>query len=305
MSGKRNALCQAHRTFGTGMSMTLRDSPSLVYVDWLAANLSRGDLVVVDGSFKLPGATPTAEEDFESRHIDGAVFFDVDRVADLDSSLPHMLPDEKRFAASMEDLGVSNETFVVVYDSVGLMSAGRVWWMLRAFGHQRVAVLNGGLRCWLAEGHSVTDHHGQPHRGTYSAGLRKEFVANRGQLMKNLTSRKQRVFDARSAPRFDGNEREPRQGLRSGHIPGSYNVPFNELTDPSTGKLKSVHALREIFDRRQIDWQQPAVATCGSGVTACAIAFALHLCGKDDVAVYDGAWAEWGMPGITPVEARG
>ncbi len=287
------------------MPMSLQDFPSLVSVDWLAANLGRGDLVVVDGSFKLPGATPTAEEDFESRHIAGAVFFDVDRVADHNSSLPHMLPDEERFAGSMEDLGISNETFVVVYDSVGLMSAGRVWWMLRAFGHQRVAVLNGGLRSWLADGHPVTGQYEQPHRGTYTARLRKELVANRGQLMKNLTSRERQVFDARSAPRFNGREPEPRQGLRSGHIPGSYNVPFNELTDSTTGKVKSVQALRDIFDIRQIDWQQPTVATCGSGVTACAIAFALHLCGKDDVAVYDGAWAEWGMPGLTPVEARG
>jgi thiosulfate/3-mercaptopyruvate sulfurtransferase len=184
------------------------------------------------------------------------------------------------------------------------MSAGRVWWTLRAFGHQRVAVLNGGLRDWLAQGHPVTDRRVQPPKGTYTAALRQELVANRGHLMDNLGSRKHQVFDARSALRFNGNEPEPRQGLRSGHIPGSHNVPFNELTDPSTGKLKSVQALRAIFDSRQIDWHRPVVATCGSGVTACAITFALHLCGKDDVAVYDGAWAEWGMPGATPVELQ-
>lgn len=282
--------------------MSLSLPGSLVTTDWLAAHLTHPDLVILDGSFKLPGVKPIAAEDFKARHIQNARFFDIDAIADHDTALPHMLPSAEAFEAYAADLGLSNNSVVVVYDTPGLMSAGRVWWTLRTFGHDKVAVLDGGLRKWLAEGHPVTDVVAAVARGSFDATFNAAAVRSKADVLANLENGAEQVIDARSAARFTAEEKEARPGLRSGHIPGSFNLPFNALTDPETGELRDTKTIREAFENSGLDLSAPVIASCGSGVTAGALAFGLHLVGKDDVAIYDGAWTEWGQPGETPVD---
>jgi thiosulfate/3-mercaptopyruvate sulfurtransferase len=282
--------------------MTFSSFSSLVSTEWLAEHMNDENLVILDGSFKLPGATPLAREDYEDRHIPGAVFFDIDAIADHATSLPHMLPSAEEFSTAAEALGVSNTSFIVVYDAPGLMSAGRVWWTFRMFGHRNIAILDGGLKAWLSEGRPVTANKTAIKPGKFTAKLVADGVVSKSDVLKNVETRERPLVDARSAARFNATEKEARPGLRSGHIPASLNVPFNLLTDPESGKMKPVSEIRSIFEAAGLDMSQPAIASCGSGVTACALVFGLHLAGKDDLAVYDGAWTEWGMPGETPVE---
>lgn len=282
--------------------MSLLLAGSLVSTEWLAAHLGDPDLIILDGSFKLPGVTPIAAEDFAVRHIPGARFFDIDAIADHETTLPHMLPSASAFERHAAELGISNDSVVVVYDTPGLMSAGRVWWTLRVFGHDKVAILDGGLRKWLAEGRPVTSETATPARGHFRAKFDPATVRSKAQVFANLESHAEQVIDARSADRFTAEEKEARPGLRSGHIPGSLNLPFNALTKPDTGEILDVAKIRKAFETAGLDLERPVIASCGSGVTAAALAFALHLAGKNDVAIYDGAWTEWGRPGDTPVD---
>ncbi|AYD04347.1 3-mercaptopyruvate sulfurtransferase [Neorhizobium sp. NCHU2750] len=275
---------------------------SLVSTEWLATHLDDAGLVILDGSFKLPGVTPIAADDFAARHIPGARFFDIDAIADHETTLPHMLPSAEAFERYAADLGISNDSTVVVYDTPGLMSAGRVWWTLRTFGHDKVAVLDGGLRKWLAEGRPVTDALPPVSPGHFNASFNAGSVRSKAQVLGNIGTQAEQVIDARSAARFTAEEKEARPGLRSGHIPGSLNLPFNALTNPQTGEILDTAKIRAAFETAGLDLSKPVIASCGSGVTAAALAFGLHLAGKDDVAIYDGAWTEWGQPGDTPVD---
>jgi thiosulfate/3-mercaptopyruvate sulfurtransferase len=282
--------------------MSLSLPGSLFSTEWLATHLDHPDLVVLDGSFKLPGVTPVAAEDFATRHIPKARFFDIDAIADHAVALPHMLPSDEDFEQHARALGISNDSIVVVYDTPGLMSAGRVWWTFRTFGHHKVAVLNGGLRKWIAEGRPLTGAVTPFAVGSFQARFNPDAVRSKAQVLGNITSRAEQVIDARSATRFAAIEKEARPGLRSGHIPGSLNLPFTALTHPQTGELLDTAAIKKAFEAAGLDLSRPVIASCGSGVTAGALAFGLHLAGKDDVAIYDGSWTEWGQPGDTPVE---
>ncbi|WP_275786067.1 3-mercaptopyruvate sulfurtransferase [Pararhizobium gei] len=282
--------------------MPLSLSGSLVSTAWLATHLDDPKLVILDGSFKLPGVMPIASDDFAERHIPGARFFDIDAVADHETALPHMLPSAAAFERHASELGISNDSVVVVYDTPGLMSAGRVWWTLRTFGHKQVAILDGGLKKWLADGYAVTNEVTAPASTRFRASFDPAAVRSKGEVRDNLESRAEQLIDARSASRFAAKEKESRPGLRSGHIPGSLNLPFNLLTNPETGEIIPVADIRRVFETAGLDFSQPVIASCGSGVTAAALAFGLHLAGKNDVAIYDGAWTEWGQPGDTPVE---
>ncbi len=281
--------------------MTFSFPGALISTSWLADHLHDDTLVLLDASFKLPGTTPTAAEDFQERHIEGARFFDIDQIADRSNPLPHMLPSELEFENFMSELGIGNSSSIVVYDTPGLMSAGRAWWTLRAFGHENVAVLDGGLRKWLLEGRHVTAAATAVSTTEFKATFAIGFVRSKQHLIQNLQGRNEQVIDARSAARFAAVEKEARPGLRSGHIPGSLNLPFTELTNLQTGALHDTRKLKTMFEQAGLDFDEPVVATCGSGVTAAALVFALHVLGKTDVTVYDGAWAEWGLPGDTPV----
>jgi thiosulfate/3-mercaptopyruvate sulfurtransferase len=283
--------------------MTSARETSLVTTDWLADHLSDPGLVLLDVRFNLPGSPVSGAEEYAASHIAGAHFFNVDHIADKASPLPHMLPDPAAFAAAMEGFGISDDSRVVLYDGPGMIAAGRAWWMLRIYGFDAVAVLDGGFRKWVAEGRPVTSDVPAKGAGRFTPRFRPELVRDRAQMLGNLASHAEDVVDARSAARFTASVPEPRPGLRGGHIPGSFNLPFGQVTDAATGAMKSDAEIVALFEAAGVDLEKPVVATCGSGVTSCALAFALHLTGKDDVAIYDGSWSEWGLPGDTPVQA--
>jgi thiosulfate/3-mercaptopyruvate sulfurtransferase len=281
--------------------MTYSNPAALISTEQLAAQLGAGDLRIVDGSFKMPGVTPTAIEDYRARHLPGAVFFDIEAVCDPANPLPHMLPNPTQFAAMMSALGIGDGDRIVVYDSGGLVSAGRVWWMFRAFGHDKVAVLDGGLPKWLAEGRSTESGMATPAPGKFTARFHPEMLRARQDLVENLTTKREQVIDARARSRFEGSVAEPRPGLRPGHIPGSFSLPSDRLIDRDAKTLLPAAELRALFEGAGLDLARPVVTSCGSGVTAGALAFALHLIGHKSVALYDGSWSEWGLPGETPV----
>ena len=273
----------------------------LVSTEWLAAHLRDPDLRVVDGTWHLPHLERDARAEFGEAHIPGAVFFDVDAIADKSTSLPHMIPSEAEFADAVGGLGIGSSDRVVVYDLRGVISAARVWWTFRAFGHDAVTVLDGGLRKWRAEGHPVESGTSAPPRRPFTAKLRPELVRNLTQVRANLSSHQEQVVDARSQGRFVGTEPEPRAGLRGGHIPGSVNLPYDQLYRPDATLLPP-NDLRRVFEAAGVDLGKPIVTTCGSGVTASVLALGLYVAGRPDVAVYDGSWSEWGGRVDTPVE---
>jgi thiosulfate/3-mercaptopyruvate sulfurtransferase len=275
---------------------------SLVASEWLASHLADPHVRIVDASFKLPGITPTAQEDYNRGHIPGAIFFDIDDIAEPGTSLPHMIPAPDLFAQKMEALGIGDGDRVVVYDSVGLSSAGRAWWMLRLFGHSDVAILDGGLPKWRAEGRPLDTTLPSPPQRHFTPRFDPSLVRDKPALIDNLSTRREQVVDARAMGRFEGTTEEARPGLRRGHIPGSRNLPYDQITDPQTRQLHSAEALTEMFRNAGVALDRPIVTSCGSGVTACALAFALHLIGHPGAAIYDGSWSEWGLPGDTSVE---
>jgi thiosulfate/3-mercaptopyruvate sulfurtransferase len=273
----------------------------IVTTEWLAKHLGEPDLRVLDGTWHMPQLKRDARAEFAAAHVPGAVFFDIDAVADHATALPHMLPAPEAFAAAVGALGVGNGDRVVVYDVRGVVSAARVWWTFRAFGHDAVAVLDGGLKKWQAEGRPVERGVPSPAPRTFTARRRPELVRDLEAMRANLGSRAAQVLDARSAGRFAGTEPEPRAGLRGGHIPGSLNLPYETLYRPD-GTLKPPDELRRAVEAAGVDLGRPVVTTCGSGVTASVLALALYRLGRRDVAVYDGSWSEWGGRSDTPVE---
>jgi thiosulfate/3-mercaptopyruvate sulfurtransferase len=274
---------------------------ALVTTGWLAAHLGKRNVRVVDGSWHMPHLKRDPRAEFAQAHIPGAVFFDIDTIADTRSPLPHMLPDAKTFAARVGALGIGRRDRVVVYDTRGVVSAARVWWTFRAFGHDAVAVLDGGLPKWRAERRAVASGLPAPRVRTFTARLRKRLVRDLRQIRANVKARREQVLDARSQGRFTATEPEPRPGLRGGHIPGSLNLPYDRLYRPD-GTLLRREDLGAAFAKAGIDLTKPVATTCGSGVTAAVLALALHLVGHDRVALYDGSWTEWGGRADTPVE---
>lgn len=274
---------------------------SLVSTEWLAANLHQPDLRIVDGTYYLPMQGKDAKAEYLERHIPGAVFFDIDDISDTASPLPHMLPPPEKFASRIRKLGIGDGNRIVIYDGQGMMSAARVWWMFRIFGAREVAILDGGLPKWLAEGRPVEDGPVQLQERHFTARFDNTRVRSKDQLLRNLQSKREQVLDARSAGRFHATEPEIWPGRRSGHIPDAHNLPYTQLLNPGAMTFKGAAELRQLYEKSGIDLKKPVVTSCGSGITACVLAFGLHLLGHRDVAVYDGSWAEWGLPGDTPV----
>ena len=280
--------------------MAQDDPKTLVSTDWLAAHMRDPDLRILDGSYYLADAGRDAKAEYAAGHIPGARFFDIDDIADSRSDLPHMAPPIEKFMSRMRAMGVGDGHQVVVYDGAGLFSAARVWWLFKLMGQNDVAVLDGGLPKWVAEGREVED---QPP----IVRDRHMTVRRQAHLVKDVTQvssaselRDQEIIDARSAGRFRGEEPEPRPGMRGGHIPGSKNVHYSSLLNADQ-TLKSPEETRAIFEAAGVDLSKPAITTCGSGVTAAILSLAMARMGKDDHSLYDGSWSEWGMFPTVPV----
>ncbi|GAA4001106.1 sulfurtransferase [Sphingomonas humi] len=270
----------------------------LVSAGWLAANLKAADLVVLDASWHLPAANRDPRQDYEARHIPGARFFDIDMLADHDAATSHMLPGADAFAAGMEALGVGTDDRIVIYDDSALHTSARAWFMLRHFGARQVAILDGGLRAWLAEGLPTSDEAPPERPARFDAVAAGGQVVSKADMLRGVGVP---VADARGASRFAGTEPEPRPNVAPGHIPGARNLPFSALYEED-GRFKPPAELRRAFADAGLDPDRPFVATCGSGVTANSLIFAARLLGNRDTRLYDGSWAEWGSDPLTPKE---
>ncbi|XP_010539576.1 PREDICTED: thiosulfate/3-mercaptopyruvate sulfurtransferase 1, mitochondrial-like isoform X2 [Tarenaya hassleriana] len=309
------------RAAGYSTSSISTDEP-VVSADWLHSNLREPDLKVLDASWYMPDEQRNAIQEYQVAHIPGALFFDLDGISDRTSNLPHMLPSEEAFAAACSALGVENKDGVVVYDGKGIYSAARVWWQFRAFGHDKVWVLDGGLPRYRALGYDVESsasgdailkasaaseaiekiYQGQTVNPiTFKTKFQPHFVWTLDQVKKNMEDKTYQHIDARSRARFNGTAPEPRKGLRSGHIPGSKSVPFTQMLD-SSQTLLPADELKKQFEQEGVSLDSPIMASCGTGVTACILAMGLHRLGKMDVPVYDGSWTEWASQPEFPVE---
>ncbi len=275
-------------------------SDPLVSTAWLAERLGRDDLRVLDGSWWMPAENRDPRAEYLDAHIPGAVFFDIDAIADRTVDLPHMLPAPEAFAEAAGQLGLSRHGTIVAYDTFGVRAAARVWWTLKVMGFENVFVLDGGLRAWLAEGRPVEPGDVIPPATTVTPAFRPERVRSLGDVRGLVDSRAAQIVDARGGARFRAEVPEPRAGLRSGHMPGACNLPFDTLLE-ADGRMKPMPAIRDAFKAAGVDLANPIVTTCGSGITASVLALALARLGRDDVAVYDGSWTEWGGLADTPV----
>ena len=274
----------------------------LIETDELARDLGAPDLVIIDATWYLPNEGKDAHAEYLDEHIPGALFFDIDEIADTKSTLPHMLPSPEKFSSRMRAMGIGDGSRIVVYDSRGLYSAARVWWTFRVMGVDDVSVLNGGLPKWKREGLPL-ESGAPPNRTTrhFTARRNLELVRDLSDMKALLKDKSAQIIDARAPERFAGKAPEPRAGLRSGHIPGSLNVPFGKLLNQD-GTLKSAPELQRLFEQAGVDLNKPVVTSCGSGITASVLALGLAELGHRRTSVYDGSWAEWGADQSLPIE---
>jgi thiosulfate/3-mercaptopyruvate sulfurtransferase len=277
----------------------------LVSTGWLAERLGHPGLVVLDGSWYLAAAGRDARAEYLAAHIPGALFFDLDQASDAAVPLPHTLPSAEAFTRFARALGIGAHDTVVVYDGSGVnLSAPRVWWMFRVFGHERVAVLDGGIGQWTREGRATAAGEARRPPGDFTARLRAAGVRGYASVRAALEERREQVVDTRPAERFDGSVPEPRPGLRSGHMPGSRNVPFASLVQED-GTMLPPQRLGALLAAAGVAADRPVIASCGSGTSACALLLALDLLGRRDTSLYDGSWSDWGGRADAPVETGG
>lgn len=265
----------------------------LVSTAWLVDHLDAPDVRIVDASWFMPGTPRDPKEEFLAGHIPGAVFFDIDEISDETSDLPHMLPSAIKFASRVKKLGLGDGSRIVVYDSTGILPAARVWWHFRAMGHEDVAVLDGGLPKWIADGYPTEDGPALAQERHFTPRAQADIVRSLEQMKAIVESRSEQIIDARAGGRFTGEVPEPRAGLRGGHMPGARNIPLSALLAPD-GTMLPADKLVIVFATAGVDITKPIVSTCGSGITASVVALALARLGRPRSAVYDGSWTEWG-----------
>ena len=281
--------------------MTTKYSDSLVSTDWLAAHLNDDDVKVVDGSWYLPAENRDGQSEFATAHLPGSVFFDIDDISDTPHPLPHMFPDAKDFAESVGKLGITDSDHVIAYDGGTMAAAGRVWWMFRTFGQKRISVLDGGMGKWSSEGRSVESGTRDPNPTTFTATANMELVRSLDDVLAMIGSKDEQILDARSTGRFTAAEPEPRSGMRAGHIPGAFNLPYLDLL-AEDGTMRDKDELRPLFAKCGVDLEMPIVTSCGSGISATVLLLGLHQLGHENNALYDGSWSEWGSRTDTPID---
>jgi len=285
--------------------MTLNSVPPLVTTAWLEEHVNDPNFKIIDATYFVVGGAEKARVLYQEGHIPGALFFNINTFADATKPKDHAFPSAAIFAAEAGKVGIGNDDHIIAYDrSGGTSAAARAWFMFRAFGHDRVSLLNGGQEKWVAENRILTATIPPSSPRTFVAHEPINWVVAKNDVLANIKTPRFQVLDARSKGRFEGTEQEPRAGLRAGHIPGSLNLPFATMIDPERKTWKEPGEIRAAFDAADIDLSKPLITTCGSGVTACALAFGAFLTGKSDTVLYDGSWVEWGADPALPLESK-
>ena len=275
----------------------------LIEIDWLKENLNDPQIKIIDGTLHMPTSGLNAFEIFKEKHIPNALFIDLEEISNQNSNLPHMMPDNDYFSKKISSLGINNNDHLVIYDMYGMFSAARIWFMFKAFGHEKVSILNGGFPAWIDSDGEISDQINKLEPSNYKADLNKSLIVNYKEVFDNLSSNKYQIIDARSPDRFSGISEEPRPGMKSGHIPKSKNLYFNDLIDYDTKKFITKEKIANLIKKAGIDINKDTVCSCGSGVTACILKFALELLDKNkNIKIYDGSWSEWGTKEDSPCE---